>query len=88
MAQQSPALAALNEFRLCETTPFGHLDPNDFALDAMEEAYAILLVLRNLATEADQELPTRPVHLRKALDGVMTLMSLAEFARQQNREAR
>lgn len=89
MAQQSPALVALSQFRFCETRPFGHADhAENFSVDIMEEAYAILLVIRNSAIEAGHEIPTRAVHLGKALDGVMTLMSIAQFAREQDREGR
>lgn len=75
----------LANFTFNSMSPFGTF-AEDLATDALKQAHALTLALNTVVTQSvdagDADMPLRSVHMAQALDGIMTLMGLAAYARE------
>lgn len=82
------AFGALAAFRINDTLAF-HDSAEDLARSSLDEAHALALVLGNVLGETeDGEMTIRLTHLGRAVDGIRTLIALAAWASECEREGR
>lgn len=77
------AISTLNSFQLTHCHPFD-TSAADLCHSANQQAHALLVTLAlsidELASRGEGELPLRPCHIAKALDGIATLIALSAVA--------